>query len=360
MCTQQNICASIDLSLQYWYILCMKEFFAMFKDKAYRAWLQIGLSILFVVIALTFCISSAINNNRTQRKATAEYKNVAQEHNQRVDELRQNDRLLKTPTYYIEQDPVGETGFKFTVLDVGQASCNLICCDGHYMIFDGGDRDTSSFVFSYMENTERVPYFDYVVASHYDSDHIAGLIGILKKFPVGRVLGAPYAADTKTYDSFYSAANTKGGLVYPDPGDEFMLGSAYCKVVSPVGLSYEDENSYSVGIRFVYGDTSFLVMGDATTETEHDSIEAGLIEPTDVLIVNHHGSWSSSSQEFIDAVDPQVAIISVGANNDYGHPAPEVLDRLAGIPLYRTDVYGTVTLISDGTNIDIYTEKEIQ
>lgn len=338
----------------------MKKLIEMFKNKMFRSYVQIGVSIMIVVASLTFCISSAINNNRVTNAAQVEVKNVAKEHNDRVNELLQEDKLLKTPTYYVEQDPINETGFKFTVLDVGQASCNLICCDGHYMLFDGGDRDTSSFVYSYMKNNEQVPYFDYIVASHYDSDHIAGLIGIIKKFSVGCILGAPYIADTKTYESFYNACTEKGGLVYPAPGDAFMLGSAVCEVVSPVGIEYEDENSYSVGIRFTYGDTSFLVMGDATTETEHDSIEAGLIESTDVLVVNHHGSWSSSSQEFIDAVDPQVAIISVGANNDYGHPAPEVLDRLEGIPLYRTDVYGTVTLISDGTNIDIYTEKETQ
>lgn len=332
------------------------------NNKTIKSIFQIGLSLLAVAAITTFCISSAINNNKVSEEYVALNDNIAQKHNTRVDELVQSGELIGTPTYYVEQIVPQELteellGFEMTILDVGQGSCALVECDGHYLLFDGGDRDTSSYVFSYLQNVRKINYFDYVVASHYDSDHISGLIGIIKKFPVKCILGAPYTADTKTYFSFYSASEDSCGLTYPTPGDTFMLGSALCQVVSPIGLEYEDENSYSVGIRITYGTTSFIIMGDSTKESEIDSVNAGLILPSDVLVVNHHGSASSSSDEFIDAVAPQVAVISVGQGNEFGHPTEEVLDRLKDISVYRTDMNGTVTFISDGEQIEIFTER---
>lgn len=339
--------------------MCFHE---IHKNKTIKSIFQIGLSILAVVAITTFCVSSAINNNKVSDKYVASDANIAQKHNTRVDELVQSGELIGTPTYYVEQTQGQEItdgllGFEFTVLDVGQGSCTLIECDGHYLLFDGGDRDTSSYVFSYLQNSKKIEYFDYVVASHYDSDHIAGLIGVIKKFPVKCILGAPYTADTKTYFSFYSACENSCGLTYPTPGDSFMLGSAMCQVVSPVGLEYKDENSYSIGLRITYGTTSFIIMGDSTKESEIESVDAGLIPQTDILVVNHHGSASSSSDEFINAVSPKAAVISVGSNNEFGHPTEDVLNKLVTVPTYRTDINGAVTFVSNGEVIEIYTER---
>ena len=341
----------------------------IFKNNAIKTAVQISASLLTVAAITTFCISSAINNNSVYMQYDTTIDSVANRHNIRVDELAANNELIGTPSYYIDQtigsfereesSVLEETnsGFEITILDVGQGECCLIKCDGHYLLFDGGDRDTSSFVYSYMQNTEHIKEFDYVIASHYDSDHISGLIGIVKKFPCKSIFGAPYIGDTSTYNSFIEACGKNCGLTYPNVGDVFTLGSSLCQVVSPVGNSYDDENGYSLGIRVLYGSTSFLIMGDATKESELDSLSAGLLAKTNVLVVNHHGSASSTADEFIATVMPDAAVISVGANNEFGHPTTEVLSKLSNIPVYRTDEFGTITFISDGEHIDIYTER---
>ena len=336
------------------------------SDSAFRSYLEIGGSILLATAVITFCISSAINNNKTETTYIPQKTNIAEKHNERIDELVEQEQLLKDPTYYEEiEEP--QYGYTMTVLDVGQGLCCLIECDEAKMLFDGGDRDTSSFVVSYLTKTRGLSYLDFVTASHYDSDHIAGLVGVLKTMKVGCVLGAPYIADTKTYESFVSAANLKGGIVYPNIGDEFRLGSALCQVVSPQPEhpynnedENDDENRMCLGLRITYGNTSYLIMGDATIDEEEESVDAGYIVPTDVLIVNHHGSASSTSERFVEAVKPQISVISVGAGNEYGHPTDIVLSRLANTLLYRTDQMGTITIESDGTNIDVFTEKQIQ
>ncbi len=393
------------------------------KDPKVRSWAQIIISVVIGVAFLAYIITSAIHNNEVATTERPSVGNVYEEMERRKQQVSSGDVArpelsLKTddgaaggnyvnpvsvsPTTeptgvyqspyeesdlsasqsgqtnvssenvaegtvqssdtWISSDEIEELepGFTMTILDVGQASAALICCDGHYMLFDGGDRDTSSFLFSYLKNTVKVPRFDYIVASHYDADHIAGLIGVIKNgAPADIILGPPYIADTATYNSFMDACNSHGGIVYPRAGDVFYLGSAYCTVVSPVDVTteWEDENTYSLGIRFEYGNTSFIIMGDATVQTERDSINAGLIRKTDVMVVNHHGSASSTSQEYVSMVSPSVVVISCGAGNEFGHPTDVVLNRLIGVPVYRTDLQGTITLVSDGMNIDIYTER---
>ncbi len=354
----------------------MKFLHKLWKETAFSTYLAIGGSILLGVAIIAFCITSSINNNLTQKTSVkpVQTQNIAEKHNENVEELVKDDKLLTDPTYYAEtaDEPVTETetvstesGFRLSVIDVGQGLCCLIECDGERLLYDGGDRDTSSFVVSYLTKTLGIDRFDYVLASHYDSDHIAGLIGVLKTCKVGMVMGAPYVADTKTYQSFISAAEEKGGVYYPFVGDVFNVGSAECTVVCPQPDTKpynrddetDDENRMCLGIRVVYGNTSYLLMGDATETEENEAVDAGWIAPTDVLVVNHHGSASSSSEKFIQAVSPQVSIISCGLNNEYGHPTDIVMSRIADTLIYRTDEDGTIELESDGVNIDVYTEN---
>ena len=342
----------------------MERLYKLWKNSAFRSYFAIAGSILLGVAIIAFCVTSAINNNHTAHTAVVTTRDIAAEHNNKVDELAEkNNQFLKNPKYYTETEPA-PSGFKLTVIDVGQGLSCLIECDGYRMLYDGGDRDTSSFLVSYITKTKGISYLDYVVASHYHSDHIAGLIGILKTTKVGCVMGAPYINDTKTYLSFESAAKLKGGIYYPTAGEIFSLGSAQCEVVSPQpnhpfnsNDDEEDENRMSVGLRITYGDTSYLLMGDATADEEEESVDAGGSRPTEVLIVNHHGSASSTSEKFVQCVQPQISVISCGLENEYGHPADIVISRLEGSLVYRTDYDGTIEIVSDGVNIDVYTEK---
>ncbi len=238
-------------------------------------------------------------------------------------------------------------------LDVGQGSAALIRQDGHTMLVDGGDRETSSFVVSFLKE-QGVTELDYVVVSHYDSDHLAGVIGVLNAFSCKQVLAPDYEGDTKLYESFRSVVEEKGiPVTYSVLGDSFSFGDSSFRVVSPATYEYEDDNSKSLGIRLEYGQNSFLLCGDCTEESEQDLLYFGTELQSDVFAANHHGSQYSNSQEFLEAVSPDYVVISCGAGNSYGHPDASVLLEVQklGAGLFRTDLQGTITAVSDGETI---------
>jgi hypothetical protein len=135
-------------------------------------------------------------------------------------------------------------------------------------------------------------------------------------------------------------------------GDTFTLGEASVTVVA-VNSVPEDTNNTSIVIRIVYGDTSFLFTGDAEQETEEKILESGQDIESTVLKVGHHGSSTSTSQAFLDAVSPTYAVISCGKDNSYGHPHSETLAKLAsaGVEVLRTDELGDIYCTSDGTEV---------
>ncbi len=256
-------------------------------------------------------------------------------------------------------DQVFAEGFSFHVLDVGQGLCVVFESEGHYMLYDGGGSAKSSFVVSYLKKHE-ISQFDYIVASHYDADHVSGLVGVLYNFPCSIFLGPDYETDTEIYKSLQNALSSEGIVVtHPKQGDTYRLGPEDSGVsfqfVTPDSLSVDpnNDNDYSIGIRLLYKDSngkeeSLIVCGDAgwTSETYMVfSDEEGIITlDSDIYIASHHGSSNSSSVDFLSAVTPEYVIISCGADNTYGHPAEETLTRLmdVGCKLYRTDKQGTI------------------
>lgn len=248
-----------------------------------------------------------------------------------------------------------ETGgrMEVTFLDVGQGNAVLVECDGLYLLVDGGDREYSSFVVSSLKQ-EGVTELDYVIASHYDADHLSGIVGVLNAFPCDQVLAPEYVADTKIYQSFCDVITEREiPLAYPMMGDSYRLGDAEFTIVCPDAYDYTEDNDNSIGIRLVYGENSFLICGDAGEEVEEVMRISGLAIESDVYLANHHGSGTSSSEKFMRAVDPDAVVISAGADNSYGHPSARVMEeiRASGAALYRTDLQGTLTAVSDGSVI---------
>lgn len=244
-------------------------------------------------------------------------------------------------------------------LDVGEGLCILVQSDGHAMLYDGGDRDTSSFVISYLQR-QNVQTLDYVIASHYDADHISGLIGALYAFDVGQVLGPDYVHDSDTYESFLNAVHEKGLTVtHPSVGEVRSLGSANFAILAP-SRTVSEPNDNSIVIRLVNGSTSFLFPGDAEQSSEDDMCSSGYLLKSDVLCPGHHGSATSTGYEFLMRVQPEYAVISAGAGNEYGHPHQETLDLLAaaGVTVFRTDESGTIVIDSDGTDISVSVPSE--
>jgi len=242
--------------------------------------------------------------------------------------------------------PTG-TNLSVTFLDVGQGNCVIVESNGHYMLIDGGNSQYSSKVVSYLKDLG-ITTLDYIVISHYDADHLSGIIGVLNNYKVTKVISPDYESDTKTYGSYISIMNKKNyTAIHPSIGDEFNLGNATFKIVSPIKYSYEDENDNSVGIRLTDGSHSFLLLGDAEAQSESDILNSGIDLSCDVYMVSHHGSSNSSTNALLDLAKPSIAVISVG-KNDYGHPTEQTLNRLLShnISILRTDQDGTIIAYS--------------
>lgn len=247
---------------------------------------------------------------------------------------------------------VGNTDglLEVTFLDVGQGNAVLVESEGAYMLIDGGDREYSSFVVSYLKNAG-VEELAYVISSHYDADHLNGVVGVLNAFPCEMVLASDYVTDTRVYESFSHVVDEKDiTLAYPSVGDSYMLGDAEFTIVCPDSYTYSDVNDNSVGIRITHGKNSFLICGDAGEKSEQAMLKSGVMLESDVYLASHHGSDGSSSREFLQAVSPEAVVFSVGADNSYGHPAERVLSDVQslGAEIYRTDLQGTIVVISDG------------
>ena len=246
-------------------------------------------------------------------------------------------------------DSQGE--LSITYLDVGQGNAVVIRQGNQTMLIDGGPRESSSFVVSYLKQ-QGIQKLDYVLISHFDEDHLAGAIGALYNFPVGTLITAYYETDSSIYDSYKEAVEEKGyEPVHPSLGDTFSLGDGSFRIISPVSYGHEDENQDSVGIILEMGSDRFFIGGDIGLEGEKEILEAGVDIQADVMLMNHHGSHVS--REFFQAVNPSWAVISCGEGNSYGHPRQDTVELIqeSQVPLFRTDRQGTITAVSQGQGI---------
>ena len=240
-------------------------------------------------------------------------------------------------------------------IDVGQGDSTLITCDGESMLIDAGKNDQGTEIQSYLES-KGITELKYVIGTHPDSDHIGGLDVILYKFGAEKVFMPDYSKDTKTYDDVVQIIKNKSlKRVQPAVGETYTLGSAEFTILGPAAdASYgSNANDYSVAIILTHGEKKFLLTGDAEEDAEADMLQNGISLKADVYKASHHGSKTASTEEFMEAVDPEYAIISCGEGNSYGHPHAEVLNRFRsmGIQVFRTDEQGTIVLESDGENI---------
>jgi competence protein ComEC len=245
-------------------------------------------------------------------------------------------------------------------IDVGQADSILIESKGQVLLMDAGNNDDSETVINYLKK-RGIERIDYVIGSHPHEDHIGGLDDVIEEFEVGKVFLTDYVIPSDSLNSLLNTIkNNNLQIIIPSVGDEYALGNASFIFVAPVKKDYGSKvNNYALGIKLIDRENSFLLTADAEEVAEMD-MAAGEIDITaDVLKVNHHGSITSSTEIFIDAVKPTYAVISVGKDNPYGNPSYSVLTRLLDhhVQIYRTDLSGTITVISDGKNLIFKTEK---
>ncbi len=249
--------------------------------------------------------------------------------------------------------PVQEVKVHF--IDVGQADSIYIQLPGNTdILIDGGNTTDGSTVVNYLKS-QNVDDIELLIATHPHEDHIGGLPAVFNAFEIEKVLDSGKAASTKTYSNYTAAAAIEGCPWEEDSNQLFTWGNTSLQVLT-ASESWKDVNDYSVVSRLDCGDIEFLFTGDAETPAELNL--KGNIS-AEILKVGHHGSKSSTSPGFLSRVNSEVAVISVGAGNTYGHPAAETLDKLqaAAVKIYRTDLNGNIIVTTDGKTYSVTTQK---
>ncbi len=245
-------------------------------------------------------------------------------------------------------------------LDIGQGDSALLFCGEDTMLIDGGKVKNNQKLVSRLKELN-VDHLSAVICSHPDEDHCGGLAAVLAGTKTDAFYCSVDSWHTKAFSDVVKYADEQGvSVTVPSPGDSFSFGGASVEFLGPVQDYGDDPNEGSLVARVRYGETSVLFTGDMGFEAEDDMLAANADVSATVLKVAHHGSAGSSSTEFLEAVNPEYAVISVGADNDYGHPTQATLNRLSAlnIPVYRTDLLGEIVASSDGKTVTITWETE--
>ena len=241
-------------------------------------------------------------------------------------------------------------------IDVGQADSILVRNQDKVMLIDAGTNEAGETVVNYLENLG-ITKIDYLIGTHPHADHIGGLDDVINNFDIGQIYMPKIETTTKTFEDVLEAIeNKKLTVTAPNKGDKIELGQAEGEFMTEPILDEDNLNVSSLVLRLEFGNTSYLFMGDAEEENE----ETIRWPKTDVLKVGHHGSSTSSSESFLEQVQPKYAIIMAGKDNSYGLPTQETIDKLnnIGCEIYRTDEDGTIQMTSDGNAIEIKTSLE--
>ncbi|GAA0451139.1 MBL fold metallo-hydrolase [Alkalibacillus silvisoli] len=332
---------------------------------------QVGL----IVALLGFIFLSACEEQEPSSEPIGEIEEVEESQLEQREEVEEDSVVENGSAEEVEVDSVDENGseeesenseeslqsqLEVYYFDVGQADSTLLKYeheeDLYRILIDTGDWISSDV--TYYLNDLEIDVIDLVIGTHIHADHIGQMDEVIENFEVDEVWMTGNEGTSETYEQAITAIETSD-VDYHEPrkGEEYDIGPLEVDVVHPNELT-GDYNEDSISTKMTYGDVSFLFTGDAEEGAEASMLQAGHELDADVLKLGHHGSSSSTGSQFLEAVDPNIAIYSAGANNSYGHPHSEVVERVknANIDLYGTDVHGTVTVTTDGEDLNVETQ----
>ncbi len=256
-----------------------------------------------------------------------------------------------------------DSNLTIVYLDVGQGDSTIIKMpNGKAMLIDGGEREQTQTILNMADELD-IKKFDVVVATHPHADHIGGLIGVFNGFPVGRVLDSGQFHTTNTFEDYLAAIEEnkiptdtarEGDTIDLDPSVELRVLNP--PKTLPFGSHDPDQfNNNSVVIKLTYGEFSAIFPGDIEQSAEKRLASSDI--DVDVLLASHHGSRNSSTDPYLMAASPEVVVIYAGADNNYGFPHKEALERISKFEplLFRTDVDGNIKLVTNQTHYRIET-----
>ena len=263
---------------------------------------------------------------------------------------------------HLADKPAYNAATEIHFVDVGQGDATLVISDGHSMLIDSGDVDKYNDVQWYLRK-HGVKKLDYIIVTHPHSDHIGEMSEIIDSFGIGTFIMPDFPDEltptSYVYEQMLMSLSDKGLKITAASDTTFKLGTCEITTFTPKG-EYDDLNNYSVVVKVVDGDNSFLITGDCETDEENDLIAQGFDLSAKVLRAGHHGSSGSTGYALLDRVLPRYCVISCSIDNKYGHPSGAVLRRVRKYTenIYVTSVCGDVVFYSDGEGLDITTEKE--
>lgn len=249
-----------------------------------------------------------------------------------------------TPTYAVSL-------LEVYFVDVGQGDAILVRSGTEAMLVDCGDSAHASSLAYYLRS-QGVSKLNYLVATHPHADHIGGCTTIMNSIPTEKVLDNGQSYSSSTYQAFIFAAKQRNYAV-ARKGFTATIGGAAFKILWPSEIFYTETNDNSVVLKLNAGSVDFLLTGDCEQTCEQNLLSQDVA--SEILKIGHHGSRTATSQSFLNAVKPSIAVISVGAGNTYGHPHSETLSKLSSVDVtvYRTDLHGTVKIRSDGLTYSV-------
>ncbi|HHP4595806.1 TPA: ComEC/Rec2 family competence protein, partial [Clostridioides difficile] len=237
------------------------------------------------------------------------------------------------------------------IIDVGQGDSILVQTPTNKnILIDGGDEDSENIIISYLRQ-KRIKTIDIIIATHPDSDHIGSLDNVIKKFNVNSIYMPEQSTDSEAYQNLINSCTDKNlSIQHLYKNDVLNIDNNINIYVLSPSYIQEESNLNSIVFKLTFNDNSFLFMGDAEEENEKEILHSFKLNNINFIKIGHHGSNSSSSLEFIKKISPDIAAISCGYKNQYGHPHREVINNLKQnhVSIYRTDRIGDIVFYSDG------------